>query len=42
MGIKFEEDINKDNIELLCHWSNKPGSEFQEQWHIHIWISELS
>jgi len=31
MGIKFEEDINKDNIELLCHWSNKLGSEFQEQ-----------
>lgn len=32
MSIKFEEDINKDNIELLCHWSNKLGSEFQEQW----------
>lgn len=30
MGIKFEEYINKNNIELLCHWSNELDSEFQE------------
>lgn len=30
MVIKFEEYINKNNIELLCHWSNKLDSEFQE------------
>lgn len=32
MGIKLEEGISKNNIELLCHWSNERGSAFQEQW----------
>ena len=32
MGIKFERGINKNNIELLCYWSNELGSAFQEQW----------
>ena len=32
MGIKFERGINKNNIELLCRWSNELGSAFQEQW----------
>ena len=32
MGIKFEKDISKNNIALLCQWSNERGAEFQEQW----------
>ena len=32
MGIKIEKGINKNNIELLCSWSNELGSVFQEQW----------
>lgn len=32
MGIKFEKDISKNNIVLLCKWSNERGSVFQEQW----------
>ena len=32
MGIKFEKDISKNNIALLCQWSNERGSVFQEQW----------
>ena len=32
MGIKIEKGINKNNIELLCSWSNEQGSVFQEQW----------
>jgi len=32
MGIKLEEGISKNNIELLCHWSNEQGSAFHEQW----------
>ena len=23
---------NKNNIEILCRWSNELGSAFQEQW----------
>ena len=32
MGIRIEKGINKNNIELLCSWSNELGSVFQEQW----------
>lgn len=32
MGIRIEKGINKNNIELLCSWSNERGSVFQEQW----------
>lgn len=32
MGIRIEKGINKNNIELLCGWSNEQGSVFQEQW----------
>ena len=32
MGIRIEKGINKNNIELLCSWSNEQGSVFQEQW----------
>ena len=32
MCIRFEKGVNKDNIALLCQWSNERGAEFQEQW----------
>ena len=32
MSIKFVKGINKDNISLLCKWSNERGAIFQEQW----------
>ena len=32
MRIRFEKGVNKDNIALLCQWSNERGSVFQEQW----------
>jgi len=32
MRIRFEKGVNKDNIALLCQWSNERGAEFQEQW----------
>ena len=32
MYIRFEKGINKDDIALLCQWSNERGSAFQEQW----------
>ena len=32
MGIRIEKGINKNNIELLCSWSNELSSVFQEQW----------
>ena len=32
MSIKFTEGIDKDNILLLCKWSNERGEIFQEQW----------
>ena len=32
MSIKFTKDIEKDNILLLCKWSNERGVTFQEQW----------
>ena len=32
MSIKFTKGIEKDNILLLCKWSNERGEIFQEQW----------
>ena len=32
MSIKFTKGIEKDNISLLCKWSNERGEIFQEQW----------
>ena len=32
MSIKFTKGIEKDNILLLCKWSNERGATFQEQW----------
>lgn len=32
MSIKFTKGIEKDNISLLCKWSNERGAMFQEQW----------
>nr|WP_298057179.1 GNAT family protein [uncultured Lachnoanaerobaculum sp.] len=32
MSIKFTKGIDKDNISLLCRWSNERGEIFQEQW----------
>ena len=32
MSIGFVKGIDKDNILLLCKWSNERGSMFQEQW----------
>ena len=32
MSIKFVKGIDKDNILLLCKWSNERGPIFQEQW----------
>ena len=32
MYIRFEKGIDKDDIALLCQWSNERGSAFQEQW----------
>ena len=32
MSIKFIKGIEKDNILLLCKWSNERGVTFQEQW----------
>ena len=32
MRIKFTKGIDKDNISLLCKWSNERGEIFQEQW----------
>ena len=32
MSIKFTKGIEKDNILLLCKWSNERGAIFQEQW----------
>ena len=32
MDIRFEKGISKDNVLLLCEWSNEKGKEFQEQW----------
>ena len=32
MSIKFVKGIDKDNISLLCKWSNERGAIFQEQW----------
>ena len=32
MSIKFTKGIDKDNISLLCKWSNERGEIFQEQW----------
>lgn len=32
MSIKFTKGIEKDNILLLCKWSNERGVIFQEQW----------
>ena len=32
MSIRFTEGIDKDNILLLCKWSNERGEIFQEQW----------
>ena len=32
MSIKFVKGIYKDNISLLCKWSNERGAMFQEQW----------
>ena len=32
MSIRFTKGIDKDNILLLCKWSNERGEIFQEQW----------
>ena len=32
MSIGFTKGIDKDNILLLCKWSNERGEIFQEQW----------
>ena len=32
MSIGFVKGIDKDNILLLCKWSNERGAIFQEQW----------
>lgn len=32
MSIGFVKGIDKDNILLLCKWSNERGAMFQEQW----------
>ena len=32
MNIRFVKGIDKDNILLLCKWSNERGVTFQEQW----------
>ena len=32
MSIKITKGIDKDNILLLCKWSNERGAMFQEQW----------
>jgi len=32
MSIKFTKGIDKDNISLLCRWSNERGEIFQKQW----------
>lgn len=32
MSIGFVKGIDKDNISLLCKWSNERGAMFQEQW----------
>ena len=32
MSIGFVKGIDKDNILLLCKWSNERGEIFQEQW----------
>ena len=32
MSIKITKGIEKDNILLLCKWSNERGVTFQEQW----------
>lgn len=32
MSIKLTKGIDKDNILLLCKWSNERGAIFQEQW----------
>ena len=32
MSIGFVKGIDKDNISLLCKWSNERGAIFQEQW----------
>ena len=32
MSIGFVKGIDKDNISLLCKWSNERGEIFQEQW----------
>lgn len=32
MSIKFVKGIDKDNVSLLCKWSNERGAIFQEQW----------
>ena len=32
MSIRFTKGIDKDNILLLCKWSNERGTIFQEQW----------
>ena len=32
MSIRFTKGIDKDNILLLCKWSNERGAIFQEQW----------
>lgn len=32
MSIKFVKGIYKDNISLLCKWSNERGAMFQEKW----------
>lgn len=32
MDIRLKKGISKDNVLLLCEWSNEKGKEFQEQW----------
>lgn len=32
MSIRFTKGIDKDNILLLCKWTNERGAIFQEQW----------
>ncbi|WP_112443834.1 GNAT family N-acetyltransferase [Streptococcus sp. 596553] len=32
MTIRFEENVSKENAQLVCRWSNSLGKSFQEQW----------
>ena len=32
MMIRFEENMSRENAQLVCQWSNSLGKSFQEQW----------